>query len=135
MSTNIPSNQLVLIETPFLCYISGEVPGLYSPEELEPLLSPLKDLASQDGFTGPLYNYFSSSQYCIFISSSLTLMLYFNFYYFIILVCFQICICGAAVLYCVIAIHCPLFYDCVRLHSSALLLCRAMCAAKVVQCH
>ncbi|XP_041658498.1 cytoplasmic dynein 2 heavy chain 1 isoform X2 [Cheilinus undulatus] len=38
---------------------SGEVPGLYSPEELEPLLSPLKDAASQDGFTGPLYNYFS----------------------------------------------------------------------------
>ncbi|XP_040902456.1 cytoplasmic dynein 2 heavy chain 1 [Toxotes jaculatrix] len=38
---------------------SGEVPGLYSPEELEPLLSSLKDSASQDGFTGPLYNYFS----------------------------------------------------------------------------
>lgn len=42
--------------------ISGEVPGLYTPEELEPLLSPLKDAASQDGFTGPLYNYFSYSQ-------------------------------------------------------------------------
>ncbi|XP_025753905.1 cytoplasmic dynein 2 heavy chain 1 isoform X2 [Oreochromis niloticus] len=38
---------------------SGEVPGLYTPEELEPLLSSLKDGASQDGFTGPLYNYFS----------------------------------------------------------------------------
>ncbi|XP_056229968.1 cytoplasmic dynein 2 heavy chain 1 isoform X2 [Seriola aureovittata] len=38
---------------------SGEVPGLYSPEELEPLLSSLKDSASQDGFSGPLYNYFS----------------------------------------------------------------------------
>ncbi|XP_034460809.1 cytoplasmic dynein 2 heavy chain 1 isoform X1 [Hippoglossus hippoglossus] len=38
---------------------SGEVPGLYSPEELEPLLSSLKDSASQDGFTEPLYNYFS----------------------------------------------------------------------------
>ncbi|XP_068612804.1 cytoplasmic dynein 2 heavy chain 1 isoform X2 [Brachionichthys hirsutus] len=38
---------------------SGEVPGLYTPEEMEPLLSPLKDAASQDGFTGPLYNYFS----------------------------------------------------------------------------
>ncbi|XP_056138994.1 cytoplasmic dynein 2 heavy chain 1 [Lampris incognitus] len=37
---------------------SGEVPGLYSPEELEPLLATLKDPASQDGFTGPLYNYF-----------------------------------------------------------------------------
>uniref|UniRef100_A0A7N9ATV1 Cytoplasmic dynein 2 heavy chain 1 n=1 Tax=Mastacembelus armatus TaxID=205130 RepID=A0A7N9ATV1_9TELE len=38
---------------------SGEVPGLYTPEELEPLLSSLKDAASQHGFTGPLYNYFS----------------------------------------------------------------------------
>uniref|UniRef100_A0A4W3JMF3 Cytoplasmic dynein 2 heavy chain 1 n=1 Tax=Callorhinchus milii TaxID=7868 RepID=A0A4W3JMF3_CALMI len=38
---------------------SGEVPGLYTPEELEPILSPLKDQASQDGFTGPIFNYFS----------------------------------------------------------------------------
>uniref|UniRef100_A0A3Q3KJ04 Cytoplasmic dynein 2 heavy chain 1 n=1 Tax=Monopterus albus TaxID=43700 RepID=A0A3Q3KJ04_MONAL len=38
---------------------SGEVPGLYTPEELEPLLASIKDAASQDGFTGPLYNYFS----------------------------------------------------------------------------
>uniref|UniRef100_A0A8B9KYF0 Cytoplasmic dynein 2 heavy chain 1 n=1 Tax=Astyanax mexicanus TaxID=7994 RepID=A0A8B9KYF0_ASTMX len=39
---------------------SGEVPGLYSAEELEPLLSSLKDQASQDGFTGPIFNYFSN---------------------------------------------------------------------------
>uniref|UniRef100_A0A8C3GF25 Cytoplasmic dynein 2 heavy chain 1 n=1 Tax=Cairina moschata TaxID=8855 RepID=A0A8C3GF25_CAIMO len=38
---------------------SGEVPGLYKIEELEPLLSPLKDQASQDGFTGPIFNYFT----------------------------------------------------------------------------
>ncbi|MBN3304013.1 DYHC2 protein, partial [Amia calva] len=38
---------------------SGEVPGLYTTEELEPLLSTLKDQASQDGFTGPIFNYFS----------------------------------------------------------------------------
>ncbi|XP_040514464.1 cytoplasmic dynein 2 heavy chain 1 isoform X1 [Gallus gallus] len=38
---------------------SGEVPGLYKSEELEPLLSPLKDQASQDGFTGPIFNYFT----------------------------------------------------------------------------
>ncbi|XP_072546992.1 cytoplasmic dynein 2 heavy chain 1 isoform X2 [Salminus brasiliensis] len=38
---------------------SGEVPGLYSTEELEPLLSALKDQAAQDGFTGPIFNYFS----------------------------------------------------------------------------
>ncbi|XP_010008233.1 PREDICTED: cytoplasmic dynein 2 heavy chain 1-like, partial [Nestor notabilis] len=38
---------------------SGDVPGLYKIEELEPLLSPLKDQASQDGFTGPIFNYFT----------------------------------------------------------------------------
>uniref|UniRef100_A0AAY5E9K0 Cytoplasmic dynein 2 heavy chain 1 n=1 Tax=Electrophorus electricus TaxID=8005 RepID=A0AAY5E9K0_ELEEL len=38
---------------------SGEVPGLYSTEELEPLLLSLKDQASQDAFTGPIFNYFS----------------------------------------------------------------------------
>lgn len=39
---------------------AGEVPGLYSPEELEPLLSPLRDQASQDGFRGTLFSYFAS---------------------------------------------------------------------------
>ncbi|KAK3531386.1 hypothetical protein QTP70_018186, partial [Hemibagrus guttatus] len=38
---------------------SGEVPGLYSTEELEPLLLSLKDQAAQDGFTGPLFNYYT----------------------------------------------------------------------------
>ncbi|XP_018422828.1 PREDICTED: cytoplasmic dynein 2 heavy chain 1 [Nanorana parkeri] len=38
---------------------SGEVPGLYTTEELEPLLSPLKDQASEDGFTGPVFSYFT----------------------------------------------------------------------------
>ncbi|KAJ8798091.1 hypothetical protein J1605_001582 [Eschrichtius robustus] len=37
----------------------GEVPGLYALEELEPLLLPLKDQASQDGFFGPVFNYFT----------------------------------------------------------------------------
>ena len=39
---------------------AGEVPGLYTPEELEPLLAPLRDQASQDGFRGPLFSYFAS---------------------------------------------------------------------------
>ena len=39
---------------------SGEVPGLYTPEELEPLLTPLRDQASQDGFRGTLFSYFAS---------------------------------------------------------------------------
>ena len=32
---------------------SGEIPGLFTAEELEPLLSPLKDLAADKGFLGP----------------------------------------------------------------------------------
>ena len=39
---------------------SGEVPGLFSPEELEPMLSPLRDQMSQDGYRGTLLTYFSS---------------------------------------------------------------------------
>ncbi|CAM1329611.1 Uncharacterised protein at_DN1743, partial [Pycnogonum litorale] len=38
---------------------AGEVPGLYSVEELEPILSPLRDQASQDGFRGTLFSYFA----------------------------------------------------------------------------
>lgn len=41
---------------------SGEVPGLYTPEELEPILSPLRDMASEVGFRGTLINFFSSSE-------------------------------------------------------------------------
>ena len=40
--------------------ITGEVPGLYTPEEHEPLLAPLRDQASQDGFRGTLFSYFAS---------------------------------------------------------------------------
>ena len=39
---------------------SGEIPGLFTAEELEPLLSPLKDLAADKGFLGPLHSFFSS---------------------------------------------------------------------------
>lgn len=45
--------------------VVGEVPGLYSTEELEPLLSSLKDQASQDGFTAPVLNYFSHCEYTL----------------------------------------------------------------------
>lgn len=37
---------------------SGEVPGLYAPEELEPLLSPLKDKVSEEGFFGTPFQFF-----------------------------------------------------------------------------
>ena len=38
---------------------SGEVPGLYTPEELEPLLTPLRERASNEGFSGNLITYFA----------------------------------------------------------------------------
>jgi len=39
---------------------SGEVPGLYTLEELEPMLAPLRDSMSQEGFRGTLAAYFST---------------------------------------------------------------------------
>ena len=42
---------------------AGEVPGLYSPEELEPLLAPLRDLMSEAGFRGTLINFFAQSKF------------------------------------------------------------------------
>ncbi|KAL3878520.1 hypothetical protein ACJMK2_030860 [Sinanodonta woodiana] len=39
---------------------AGEVPGLYTPEELEPLLNPLRDMASDAGFRGTIINYFAT---------------------------------------------------------------------------
>ena len=41
---------------------AGEVPGLYTPEELEPLLAPLRDQASEEGFREPLVQYFANSE-------------------------------------------------------------------------
>lgn len=53
-----------LVTTSFLELINsllsaGEVPGLFTPEELEPVLAPLRDQMSQDGFRGNLLAYFS----------------------------------------------------------------------------
>ena len=70
--TGIEGEQAVLlledhqfVEPSFLELINsllsaGEIPGLYTPEELEPLLTPLRDQASQDGFRGTLFSYFAS---------------------------------------------------------------------------
>ncbi|XP_067663541.1 cytoplasmic dynein 2 heavy chain 1-like isoform X1 [Haliotis asinina] len=43
---------------------AGEVPGLYNPEELEPILAPLRDDMSEAGFRGTLINYFASKILC-----------------------------------------------------------------------
>ena len=40
---------------------AGEVPGLYTPEELDPIIAPLKDEASDAGFRGTTAQYFASS--------------------------------------------------------------------------
>ncbi|XP_068082912.1 cytoplasmic dynein 2 heavy chain 1 [Anabrus simplex] len=38
---------------------SGEVPGLYNVEEMEPIISPLKDIAAQEGFVGSAASFFA----------------------------------------------------------------------------
>ena len=38
---------------------SGEIPGLYSPEELEPFLAPLREKASNEGYSGNLISFFA----------------------------------------------------------------------------
>ena len=38
---------------------SGEIPGLYSPEEMEPLLTPLKQNASNAGYSGDVFSFFA----------------------------------------------------------------------------
>ena len=58
-----------LLEPEFLEFMnsvlcSGDVPGLYSGEELDPLLVSLKDQASQDGFRGSMYAYFAQRVLC-----------------------------------------------------------------------
>ena len=53
---------------------AGEIPGLYTPEELEPLLTPLRDQASQDGFRGTLFSYFASR-----VSKNLHVVLIFDY--------------------------------------------------------
>ncbi len=39
---------------------AGEIPGLYTTEEIEPLLAPLRDLMSQEGIRGSLFSFFAS---------------------------------------------------------------------------
>jgi dynein heavy chain 2 len=39
---------------------TGDIPGLYAANELEPLLSPIKDMALEYGWRGTLYSFFTS---------------------------------------------------------------------------
>ena len=53
-----------LIEDHFLDLVnsllsSGEIPGLYSPEEMEPLLTPLKQNATNAGYSGDAFSFFA----------------------------------------------------------------------------
>ena len=115
------------------CYVPGEVPGLYTPEELEPLLTSLKDAASQDGFTGPLYNYFSYSQFSIFINITVPL----SFYVLFIILDFSH-LCGTLIFFLTVKV-CYMFHFfllivlfvlpcyCIWLCSSASPLCSGVC--------
>ena len=38
---------------------SGEIPGLFTPEEVDTLLAPLKDMAAEEGHSGALLSYFT----------------------------------------------------------------------------
>ena len=44
---------------------AGEVPGLYTPDELESLLSSLREELSQENFRGSMAQYFAQSDYII----------------------------------------------------------------------
>ena len=55
-----------LIDPSFLEMINsllsaGEIPGLYNPEELEPLLAPIREDSFQENFKGTLLQYFAKS--------------------------------------------------------------------------
>ena len=53
---NVIDDQLLDLVNSLLS--SGEIPGLYSPEELEPRISPLKQNASNAGYSGDLCTFF-----------------------------------------------------------------------------
>lgn len=48
---------------------AGEVPGLYNPEEIDPLLNPLRDQASQDSHRGTMYSYFAKRKIFVHYSA------------------------------------------------------------------
>ena len=42
---------------------AGEIPGLYNPEELEPLLAPIREDCLQENFRGTVLQYFAKSKF------------------------------------------------------------------------
>jgi dynein heavy chain 2 len=53
---------------------AGEIPGLYNPEELDPLLAPIREEALQENFKGTVLQYFAKSKKFIRIR-----MIFYNF--------------------------------------------------------
>lgn len=41
---------------------AGEVPGLYTPDELESIIAPLREDSSQEGFRGTMVQYFAQRE-------------------------------------------------------------------------
>lgn len=61
-----------LIDSSFLEMINsllsaGEIPGLYNPEELEPLLAPIREDCFQENFKGTLLQYFAKSNFIFYV--------------------------------------------------------------------
>lgn len=56
---------LININIAYLLPGHQQVPGLYKLEELEPILTPLKNAAAQEGFVGSPASFFSERKYIL----------------------------------------------------------------------
>lgn len=56
----MPFNDIDSTRKPTLFLLTGEVPGLHSQEELEPLLAPLKEQMREDGNHKTTFDFFVS---------------------------------------------------------------------------
>ena len=61
----VHSSFLQLINSVLSC---GEVPGLFQQDELESIISPIREQAVDEGHRGPLHNYFAKSWFHNFTS-------------------------------------------------------------------
>jgi hypothetical protein len=87
---------------------AGEVPGLYTPEEIEPLLAPLREMASDAGFRGTLVQYFASRTFFIPLFLCLLRLSYVHNFFVLLLfdcTCFlPLFLCVLCLLYCLFSI-------------------------------
>lgn len=48
-----------------------QVPGLYTPEELDPLLMPLREQAAHEDFRGSQFTYFALREYFVIVKDGI----------------------------------------------------------------